>query len=45
MEYFVDRYARKAGKNIKHINKKTLQSVVFLAGKHPRITDPLSNVP
>jgi len=25
VEYFVDRYARKAGKNIKHINKKTLQ--------------------
>jgi formate hydrogenlyase transcriptional activator len=25
VEYFIDRYARKAGKNIKHINKKTLQ--------------------
>ena len=25
VEYFIDRYARKAGKNIRHINKKTLQ--------------------
>jgi len=24
VEYFIDRYARKAGKNIKHVNKKTL---------------------
>jgi len=24
VEYFIDRYARKAGKNIKHLNKKTL---------------------
>jgi PAS domain S-box-containing protein len=25
VEYFIDRYARKTGKNIKHVNKKTLQ--------------------
>ena len=25
MEYFIDRYARKAGKNIRSINKKTLE--------------------
>jgi formate hydrogenlyase transcriptional activator len=25
VEYFIDRYARKAGKNIKRVNKKTLQ--------------------
>ena len=25
VEYFIDRYARKAGKNIRHVNKKTLQ--------------------
>jgi PAS domain S-box-containing protein len=25
VEYFIDRYARKAGKNIKHVNKKTLE--------------------
>jgi PAS domain S-box-containing protein len=25
MEYFIDRYARKAGKNIKRVNKKTLE--------------------
>jgi formate hydrogenlyase transcriptional activator len=25
VEYFVDRYARKAGKNIKHVNKKALE--------------------
>jgi PAS domain S-box-containing protein len=27
VEYFIDRYARKAGKNITGVNKKTLQSV------------------
>jgi formate hydrogenlyase transcriptional activator len=25
VEYFIDRYARKAGKTIRHVNKKTLQ--------------------
>src|SRR6266704_6655061 len=25
VEYFIDRYARKAGKNIKRVNKKTLE--------------------
>ncbi len=25
VEYFIDRYARKAGKNIRGVNKKTLQ--------------------
>jgi len=25
VEYFIDRYARKAGKNIRHVDKKTLQ--------------------
>jgi PAS domain S-box-containing protein len=25
VEYFIDRYARKAGRNIRHVNKKTLQ--------------------
>src|SRR5207302_7020001 len=25
VEYFIDRYARKAGKNIRHVNKNTLQ--------------------
>jgi transcriptional regulator with GAF, ATPase, and Fis domain len=25
VEYFIDRYARKAGKNIKHVNQKTLE--------------------
>jgi formate hydrogenlyase transcriptional activator len=27
VEYFIDRYARKAGKNIKRVNKKTLESL------------------
>ena len=29
VEYFIDRYARKAGKNIKRVNKKTLELLQF----------------
>ena len=41
VEYFIDRYARKAGKNIRSVEKRTLQvaPVVPLAREHTRITE------
>ena len=37
VEYFVQRYASRAGKNIRSIDKKTLEPVagIRLAGQHP----------
>jgi transcriptional regulator with GAF, ATPase, and Fis domain len=37
VEYFIDRYARKAGKNVRSIYKKTLQ--LLQSWKHTRITE------
>jgi len=42
VEYFVDRYARKAGKNIKRVNKKTLE--LFQAYPWPGNIRELQNV-
>jgi transcriptional regulator with GAF, ATPase, and Fis domain len=41
VEYFIDRYARKAGKKIRRVNKKTLEllAVLSLAGKHSRTAE------
>jgi PAS domain S-box-containing protein len=42
VEYFIDRYARKAGKNIKRVNKKTLE--LFQAYPWPGNIRELQNV-
>src|ERR1700722_5071353 len=42
VEYFIDRYARKAGKNIKRVNKKTLE--LLLASSWPGNIRELQNV-
>ena len=41
VEYFIDRYARKAGKNIRRVRQEDtrIASVVSLAWKHPRIAE------
>ncbi len=42
VEYFIDRYARKAGKNIKRVNKKTLE--LFQSYRWPGNIRELQNV-
>jgi len=40
VEYFIDRYARKAGKNIKRVNKKTLELLqLYPWREHPRTAE------
>ena len=41
VEYFVQRYASRAGKNIRSIDKKHCRTVavLWLAGQHPRVAE------
>jgi formate hydrogenlyase transcriptional activator len=38
--YLIDRYAKKLGKKIRNIDKKTIETLprIRLAGQHPRVT-------